>query len=165
MGTSGPLHITLVNKQQSPYADYERIATLAPIVKEINHPHIVKYHQIVQNESQTIIIVEKLEAETLREFLLNRPNRRFPEDVVRVFFRQIVSAVECLHSNGIVHRNLNLESIFVKNKSEVKLGDYLICSKMGPIFKPNSTKSSYHFYAPEIWLDEADCVGPAADIW
>jgi hypothetical protein len=53
--------------------------------------------------------------------------------------------------------------MFVDERGHVKLGDFLICAKLGPIYK-SSSAISYHFYAPEIWLDDSK-VGPPSDVW
>lgn len=82
----------------------------------------------------------------------------------------MIDGVEFLHSCGIVHRNLNLRNIFLSEQSKtIKLGDFLICKNMGPIYTPPNYScmsiSSYHFYAPEIWMDDGKNVTFNADIW
>ncbi len=74
--------------------------------------------------------------------------------------------VECLLNYGIVHRNINLRNIYVDTAThQIKVGDFLLVAKNRPIYKPHSETSSYHFFAPEIWLEENQGVEAPADIW
>eukprot|EP01117_Protostelium_nocturnum_P009894 TRINITY_DN3525_c0_g2_i1.p1 TRINITY_DN3525_c0_g2~~TRINITY_DN3525_c0_g2_i1.p1 ORF type:complete len:722 (+),score=149.11 TRINITY_DN3525_c0_g2_i1:264-2429(+) len=95
---------------------------------------------------------------TLRDFLLGRPNRRASEDLARFLFKRILSHVENLHEHGKIHKNLNLETIFVTANGEIKVGDYLHPDS------ENSSKSFCHFHAPEMWGENGQ-VYPATDIW
>mmetsp|Transcript_18007 Transcript_18007/g.25151 ORF Transcript_18007/g.25151 Transcript_18007/m.25151 type:complete len:643 (+) Transcript_18007:241-2169(+) len=166
MGERLPLTLLLVKKDHSPYLDYERIQTLGPRLKEIQHPNLLRYLQVVVQENQTVMVMEKVQGESLREFLLNKSQRRLSEEESKVIFKQLLAGVECLHQFGVVHRNLNLETVYLNEKGELKLGDYLLASRLS-ILRPTSTKSSFHFFAPEIWLDDEGklSTAPAVDVW
>lgn len=166
MGERVPLNLLLVKKDHSPYLDYERIQALGPRVKEIQHPNLLRYLQVVVQENQTVMVMEKMQAESLREFLLNKSQRRLSEEESKSIFKQLLAGVECLHQFGVVHRNLNLETVYMNEKGELKLGDYLLSSRLS-ILRPTSTKSSFHFFAPEIWLDDEGklSTAPAVDVW
>lgn len=166
MGERLPLALLLVKKDHSPYLDYERIQALGPRLKEIQHPNLLRYLQVVVQENQTVMVMEKVQGESLREFLLNKSQRRLSEEESKIIFKQLLAGVECLHQYGVVHRNLNLETVYLNEKGELKLGDYLLASRLS-ILRPTSTKSSFHFFAPEIWLDDEGKLGaaPAVDVW
>lgn len=166
LSSQTPVHIVTFEKKGHTPIDSERFAELTKKLPEINHPNLLKYHRIVQSEKSIGIIMEHPGGGTLRDYLLKRPDRRIDEEEARHFFKQIVNVVEYLFVHNICHRNLNLKNIFInQSKNELKVGDFLLCSKIGPIYKPNSSTSSYHFYAPEIWLEDGSSVGHSADIW
>lgn len=51
--------VIITNKKKLGHlVDHERIAKLAPIVKDVDSPFILKYHRMVQNENQLGIIME-----------------------------------------------------------------------------------------------------------
>ena len=43
--------------------------------------------------------------------------RPFTEKIVQFLMKQILSAVDYLHKNGIIHRDLKLENILLKYNS------------------------------------------------
>jgi len=160
-----PKSILLLLKKKVHRLDIARFIALSHKIGEINHPHLLKYHRLIQSRNSIGIIMEHPGGGTLREYLLLRPERRISERETLHFFRQILGVVECLFKHSICHRNLNLRNIFVDRNGNIKVGDFLLCSKVEPIYKPNSTTSSYHFYAPEIWQQDGRSIGPSADIW
>ena len=46
------------------------------------------------------------------------------EDAGLFLFRQILDAVNYMHSNGIVHRDLKLENIMIDKELNVKIADF-----------------------------------------
>lgn len=107
-----------------------------------------------------------LQGTCLRDYLLKREHKRISEREARAFFIHILSALEYLHKSfNVVFRNLNLRNIYIDSNSQAKLGDFLICPNMGPIYKPNAATSSYHFFAPETWLEEGKRITTATDVW
>ena len=108
--------------------------------------------------------MEYPKGENFVDFLLKKHEKRLSESEARGYFIQILSLIEYLHNNNIVHRNLNLRNVFV-DQEQLQVGDLLLCTKIKPIYKPHSDASAYHFYAPEIWLEEGHPIESGADIW
>lgn len=48
----------------------------------------------------------------------------FPEPIARFFFREIISAIDHIHSNGISHRDIKPENIFIAGDYHVKVADF-----------------------------------------
>lgn len=165
--SSNPVHIVTVDKRSDPSCyDQQRVQDLERIVMTVDHPNILKYHKILQNNSNFGAIMEFPKGICLREYLLRRgESKRLSEKEARGYFLQILSALDYLHRNfNIVYRNLNLKTVYIDSNGQVKLGDFLICSK-GPYIKPTTSSGSYHFFAPESWLEEGKRICPATDIW
>lgn len=107
--------------------------------------------------------MEHPKGESLREFLIKKHERRISEKDAHFIFVQVLNVLEFLSQYGISHRNINLKNVFITKEGTVKLGDFLLCNRIGPIYKPNASTSSYHFYAPEIWLEDSH--HNSSDIW
>uniref|UniRef100_A0A3Q2UV82 non-specific serine/threonine protein kinase n=2 Tax=Haplochromini TaxID=319058 RepID=A0A3Q2UV82_HAPBU len=54
---------------------------------------------------------------------------RLSEEETRVFFRQIVSAMAYVHSQGYAHRDLKPENLLIDGDHNLKLIDFGLCAK------------------------------------
>lgn len=62
------------------------------------------------------------------EFLRSRI--RITEVEAKYYLLQIIDALEYLHANGIVHRDIKLGNIFLNYKMEIKLGDFGLSTRV-----------------------------------
>ncbi len=56
----------------------------------------------------------------------------FDEDEVMNLIIQILLALECMHSNMILHRDLKPDNIFLSTKGKLKIGDFGISRVFNP---------------------------------
>uniref|UniRef100_A0A2K6T1E3 non-specific serine/threonine protein kinase n=1 Tax=Saimiri boliviensis boliviensis TaxID=39432 RepID=A0A2K6T1E3_SAIBB len=91
---------------------------------------------------------------------------RLSEEETRVVFRQIVSAVAYVHSQGYAHRDLKPENLLFDEYHKLKLIDFGLCAK------PKGNKD-YHlqtccgslaYAAPEL-IQGKSYLGSEADVW
>jgi serine/threonine protein kinase len=158
--------VIIVDKRNNEQTiDYERFDHLVRLAKTFQQPNMLQYHNIMQDDNQIVVIMEYPAGENLREYLVKKNDKRISETEAKHIFKQLISAVEYLLTDNIVHRNLNLRNIWVDSNQNIKIGDLLLCTKIKPIYKPHSDTSAYHFYAPECWLEEGQIVESSADIW
>ena len=54
--------------------------------------------------------------------------RPFNESTARFYFRQLIDAVEYLHSNGVVNRDLKLENLLLDINYNLKVADFGFCA-------------------------------------
>lgn len=79
------------------------------------------------------------------------------ETLVRSYFRQLISAIEHLHKNGMAHLDLKLENLMLDSEFQLKVIDFdLSCRKD----TPNSviSKGTIHYRAPELLAKDILCV-------
>ncbi len=91
------------------------------ILKEINHPNIVKLYEVKETSGFYYLVTEYCNSGGLQLLLDNyvKKNKKpFPEEVVQYFMKQIVSAIDYLHKNNILHRDIKLDNILVHYDSE-----------------------------------------------
>jgi serine/threonine protein kinase len=51
-------------------------------------------------------------------------NKGFPEPIARYYFRQLIDAIEFLHTNNVVHRDLKLENLLLDDDYNLKIADF-----------------------------------------
>eukprot|EP00796_Vickermania_ingenoplastis_P006267 gene6267-4516_t len=89
----------------------------------IKHPHIVDHIECFDEGGYTYVISEFVEGRDLREVIVSREGQRITERDALLCFCPIVKALETLHANGICHRRLVPENVFLTGRGVVKLGD------------------------------------------
>ncbi|KAH6561213.1 hypothetical protein BASA61_010102 [Batrachochytrium salamandrivorans] len=91
----------------------DRLMQEIAIVKKLSHPHIVQLLDFEWDASFVYLVFEYCDMHTLADYLAKQQLRRLSESASRGFFRQIVSGMEILHQNNIIHRDLKSENILL----------------------------------------------------
>lgn len=92
------------------------------ILERLNHPFIVKLHYAFQTPERLYFVIDFLNGGEL--FFHLRKETKFDENRARFYAAEIVLALECLHSNGIVYRDLKPENVILDNEGHIKLTDF-----------------------------------------
>ena len=97
-------------------------------------------------------------------FTLLRKVGCFPEYVAVLYAAELVLAIEYLHNNNVIYRDLKLENIMMCAKGHLKLADLGIAKEgIGFGKKTYTFCGTYHYLAPEIVNDSGH--GKAVDWW
>jgi len=140
-----------------------RFFTEARLVNDIRHPNIVEITDFGQFSNYYCIVMELLEGETLAARLLRA--RTLDEATVVRIFRQVTSALGAAHEQGMVHRDVKPENIFLRNHPDypdfVKVLDFGIAKLLGgssPVghhTKTGTVIGTPAYMSPEQCLGEA----------
>lgn len=49
---------------------------------------------------------------------------------IRYFMLQIISAVQYMHNNRVIHRDLKMGNIFIDENMDLKIGDFGLATKL-----------------------------------
>ena len=92
------------------------------ILKNINHPNIVKLECVKTTNSNYYIVMEYINGGGLSDCLkkyMDRYKKAFPEEIVQYIMRQIIEGINYLHSRKIIHRDLKLDNIMINFDSDI----------------------------------------------
>ncbi|KAI8971967.1 kinase-like domain-containing protein [Mycotypha africana] len=140
-----------------------RMVREAFLLKLMKHPHIIRMKEFIECKDSFYLIMEYMEGKQLLDHIVS--NQRLEDSEARHFARQIASALDYMHRNSIVHRDLKIENIMLdKSKRNIKLVDYGLASTFRPEGKLETYCGSLYFAAPEL-LKGKPYWGPEIDIW
>ena len=95
-------------------------------LKKINHPNIIKMHDLIETQKQICIITDYIGGISLNQYVKTQcANRIIKESTCRKFFKQIVEGFDYLHQKGIAHRDIKLDNILIEeNTKMIKIIDF-----------------------------------------
>ena len=133
--------------------------------RKLRHPNIVRYVDADLEAEKPYLVVEYYSGGPLSKATL-------PElDVIQrlSFFRIIVRAVEFAHANGVIHRDLKPDNIFLADDNETPVvGDFGICfiDEGGERFTlTDEAVGARKYTAPELEDGRARDVSRSTDVY
>ena len=86
---------------------------------------------------------------------------------VRALFKQMISAIDACHSQGIIHRDLKLENVLFdsKAKSRIKIVDFGISGRCKGNTAEKTDAGTIRYMAPEVLEGSDTKANPAIDLW
>lgn len=134
------------------------------IMKRINHPNIAKLYDVIETDTQVVLVMEYISGGSTHGFLKSKPNRRLDESSARKIFSQLISALQYLHSKCIAHRDIKLENVMLDSSRNVKLIDFGFSTQIPNTQKVKLFCGTPSYMAPEI-VQKIEFCGPPADVY
>ncbi|KAI2639393.1 hypothetical protein GGS21DRAFT_428270 [Xylaria nigripes] len=133
------------------------------ILKLIDHPHIVKLHDIWENRSEIYLVLEYMNGGDLFTYI--NACGPLPEFEMIGYFRQILAALGFIHSFNIYHRDLKPENILMQSTGVVKIADFgMAAIQQSPTHALKTSCGSPHYAAPEL-IARYRYQGDKVDVW
>ena len=134
------------------------------VLKNINHPHIVKFYDVIETPKEVYIIMELVKGHSLLHYIKQKSEKRLTEyEAIRIF-KQILLAIEYCHKMNVVHRDIKMENILLDDRLDAKLIDFGFSTWVIPAQKLKIFCGTPSYMAPEI-VNKKEYYGPPADMW
>ncbi|XP_072716932.1 maternal embryonic leucine zipper kinase-like isoform X12 [Ciconia boyciana] len=127
--------------------DLPRVKIEVDAVKNLSHQHICQLYHVIETSKKIFMVLEYCPGGELFDYIIAKD--RLSEDEARVFFRQIVSAIAYVHSQGYAHRDLKPENLLIDEEHNLKLIDFGLCAK--PKVDPKKRMTVKHLLS-HPWL-------------
>nr|XP_057931392.1 death-associated protein kinase 2 isoform X3 [Doryrhamphus excisus] len=143
----------------------EEIEREVDILQQLQHPNVVALHDVYENRTDVVLILELVSGGELFDFLARKES--LCEEEATQFIKQILDGVQYLHAKRIAHFDLKPENIMLLDRNvslpRIKIIDFGLAHKMeaGADFK--NIFGTPEFVAPEIVNYEP--LGLEADMW
>lgn len=135
-------------------------------MKKLNHPCIIKIKDFFDAEDYYIVL-ELMEGGELFDRVVG--NKRLREATCKLYFYQMLLAVQYLHENGIIHRDLKPENVLLSSQKEdclIKITDFGQSKILGETSLMRTLCGTPTYLAPEV-LNSLGTAGynRAVDCW
>ncbi|KAF1942386.1 hypothetical protein EJ02DRAFT_177182 [Clathrospora elynae] len=159
-GTGETVAIKQVRLENLGAADLKNMEMEIDLLKNLNHPNIVKYNGFVRSSESLYIILEYCENGSLHSICKNFG--KFPENLVALYMSQTLHGLLYLHEQGVIHRDIKGANILTTKEGLVKLADFGVATKQSGLDQSSVVGTPY-WMAPEVI--ELSGATTASDIW
>ncbi|KAJ3089463.1 Serine/threonine-protein kinase plk4 [Quaeritorhiza haematococci] len=140
-----------------------RVANEVEIHWQLHHPGIIELYNYFEDANYVYLITELCKNGELYRYIQQR-HGALTEPEARTVMHQIVSALQYLHTNGIIHRDLKLSNLLLTENYDVKLADFGLAVKMiDPDAEQKTMCGTPNYISPEILSRQP--YGLASDVW
>ncbi|XP_028305727.1 serine/threonine-protein kinase BRSK2 isoform X4 [Gouania willdenowi] len=154
--------IKIVNREKLSESVLMKVEREIAILKLIEHPHVLKLHDVYENKKYLYLVLEHVSGGELFDYLVKK-GRLTPKEA-RKFFRQIMSALDFCHSHSICHRDLKPENLLLDEKNNIRIADFGMASLQVGDSLLETSCGSPHYACPEVIRGEK-YDGRKADVW
>eukprot|EP01130_Rhizamoeba_saxonica_P001640 TRINITY_DN11517_c0_g1_i1.p1 TRINITY_DN11517_c0_g1~~TRINITY_DN11517_c0_g1_i1.p1 ORF type:complete len:580 (+),score=88.44 TRINITY_DN11517_c0_g1_i1:212-1741(+) len=130
------------------------------IHKSLKHKNIVRFHSYFEDSANYYIVMEICNHRTLKSLL--RKRKKITELETRYYIHQLLGAVSYMHTNGVIHRDLKLDNIFIKDMN-IKILDMGLSTTVEKDEMKMSVCGTPNYIAPEVLLKSGHSF--PVDIW
>jgi calcium-dependent protein kinase len=152
--------LKIIKKQKN--QDSARMYLEVEILKKLIHPNIMQIFEFYEDKKNFYIITELCEGGELFDMIVDKGN--FNEDDGAWVMKQLLSAINYIHTNNIVHRDLKPENILLDTKKNniIKIIDWGTARFFEKNKKMNKVSGTPYYIAPEVLFEKYD---EKCDIW
>jgi serine/threonine protein kinase len=167
--TGETVAIKSISVESLPASSLPDLMSEIDLLKNLNHPNIVKYKGFARDKESLFIILEYCENGSLQTIV--KKFGKFPEGLIAVYVSQVLEGLVYLHEQGVIHRDIKGANILTNKDGRVKLADFGVSSRaptpdLAAASDPdadNEVVGSPYWMAPEVI--EQSGASTASDVW
>ena len=120
------------------------------MLRNLHHKHIIKVEEIIYDESESKLYIVMEQGKTNIAELMEDKKKvgaSFHEETIRMYMKQLVSAVGYMHEHGYFHRDLKPENMILIDDRNTRLIDFGTWMRMDNI----KSKEKFGDYVSTRW--------------
>ena len=163
--TSMKRAVKIIDKSKINKKDHEALLREIEVLKNMDHPNIVKIYEFYQDSKKLYIVMELCQGKELFEYLVEEETKFSEFDICKIL-QQLFGAICYAHNKKIVHRDIKPENILIFKDEQanfkLKVIDWGTAKLVQPNEKLNEKTGSMYYIAPEVLSGKYD---EKCDVW
>ena len=151
-------------KKNSRLIDTSHIKEEINILKQLDHPNIVKFYDYIETNLKIYIIMEYIKGATLKRLIETKHS--FSQNEACIIIEKLLSAIAYIHSKNVCHRDVKPENIMMNDYNDLtslKLVDFGLSAQNFDNFEDSNYCGTYLYMAPE--QIEKRLYSKEVDVW
>ncbi|CAK4076528.1 unnamed protein product [Aphanomyces euteiches] len=151
--TNVPVAVKAINKTKLNPKLLENLESEISIMRQINHPNIVKLYEIKKTDKHIYLMLEYCDGGDLQHFIKKQPNGVLNEETARHFLRELADGLHVLWSLNLIHRDLKPQNLLLTESSataSLKIADFGFARHLESTSLAETLCGSPLYMAPEI---------------
>ncbi|KAJ3070333.1 Cyclin-dependent kinase catalytic subunit [Podochytrium sp. JEL0797] len=133
------------------------------LLKELNHPNIVRLLDIVHSDVKLYLIFEFLDLD-LKKYI-DSIKKELDPSLIRSYMTQLLSGMNFCHAHRILHRDLKPQNLLIDQHGVLKMCDFGLARAVGiPLRTYTHEVVTLWYRSPEILLGSRH-YSTAVDMW
>ncbi|XP_078181337.1 serine/threonine-protein kinase sid1-like [Carex rostrata] len=143
--------------------DVEDIQKEISVLSQCRSPYITDYYGSYLHQTKLWIVMEYMAGGSVADLLQSGPP--LDEMSISCILKDLLHAVEYLHSEGKIHRDIKAANILLTENGDVKVADFGVSAQLTKTMSRRKTFVGTPFWmAPEV-IQNSEGYNEKADIW
>ena len=111
------ISVKIIDKRKADQNLINKMKEEISIIKKLDHKNIVKFYGHIDTPTQLLIKMEYLKYGTLSQWM--KKHKKITEEEASIIIKNVLSAIDYLHSNQICHRDIKPENIMLSKENDL----------------------------------------------